>query len=474
MPMRTESSSDPSRTFTVARTGSASGSTSFPSGRSRSQTGFRSGTLTKEEANSITGRTFNRVSMLSHIALLEEEQRDIPSIAAQTPDQRVWPVNDRDYTETVYKPRGFQTQFRYSPYPYTSTLYSSVQGALGITQLLSGFMPGLPGDSTLEATAARLLRETRPPDIGFNLARFAAEQREAPLLFKAANYMPRSKKELGGAYLNFMFGLKPTGSDLGKLAELVLRSDGPVRTLLAHEKVREKKYGRKVILEDSNSGYYLVTSYANSSLGSEFWTGLHKTKIVYPTLSGTSGSYGNVLHPLLRWSYTRKQYVRSFATWEYFVPKPYEIEGRLALYRKNAKMLLSSATIDESTVYELTPWSWFANWFLDIGGLLRYQNAVNRNQLVMSSSGYSVWEEYTGFTHYAELLKHGNWGQYPYLNYQPTNFAGQQVTIRWRRHKRRGGNPYSIAPTWSLTKQQWAITSALGLSRGLDLPSKRS
>lgn len=352
------------------------------------------------------------------------------------------------------------------------TKFSS-QGCLGVTSLLSGFMPTLPTSSVLQNTAGKMLRETRPPQLGFDLARFAGEQREAHLLLKASNYRPKSRKELAGAFLNYQFGLKPTGSDLGKLAELVLRSDDPIRRLIDGEKIREKKYGTRVLLKDSNSGENILSIYSNTFTGTDVWTGLHRTHVVYPGYSGTSGSYTNVLHPILRWDYTRKQILRTFSTWEYYVPQPEDIRGRLSSYRKKAEMLLSSASIKESTVWELTPWTWLSDWFVDIGGLLRYQRECVDNQMVATTCGYSVWEEYEGRTHFAGYKPHPLMGMYPYFNTKNLRLTGVQVSVRWRRHTRRSGNPYSIGPTWSLTNQQWAILTALGLARGADLPIKR-
>lgn len=473
MPMRTESSTSAPRSFTVARTGAASSVATLPNGRHRTQTGFRSGPLTQEEARAIKARPSNRASMLSHIAILEEESRDVPRFGYPTRNNSVWPVNDRDYTETRYKPTGFNLKLDYRAYPYTSKNMYSCQGAFGVSELLSGHMPAMPGSSTLSSMAAQLLRNTRPPQIGFDLARFALEQREAPLLFKASNYMPRNKKELGGAYLNFLFGLKPTGSDLGKLAETVIASDRAISEFLAHEKVVEKKYGTRVILKDSNSGEQILQQFETSNYSTDFWTGLHKTRVWIPAAFGSSGSYGTVLWPVFRWTYTRKQLLRTFATWEYFIPRPLEFEGRLASYRKGAAELLSMTKVNESTVYELTPWTWLANWFVDFGGLLRYQREVVDNQMVMSSSGYSTWEEYTGLTSYSGLNPSPQNGLYPYLKGTVEQFTGVQSSIQWRRHSRRKGNPYSLSPTWSFSTQQWAILGALGLSRGLDVRHNR-
>lgn len=476
MPMVTESSIPPARAFSVRKAGGSTTLFNLPDGRHRSQTGFRSRELTPEELLSFRKNSLSG-NVVSLISAYDDLERDIPSIRAYRDHRaRAWPVNDRDYVETTYKPTGFQTDCTYLA--YSSGKWNPVryvdQGALGISSLSSTAMPSMPSDSETASLAARMLRNSRPPKAGFDLARFAGEQREAGLLFKASNYMPRSRSELGGAYLNWLFGIKPTGSDLGKLAELVLRSDNGVQRLLDAEKVREKKYGTKVLLSDSGGGTVTFTTSDATSTGATFSVGLGTCKYVYLSHFSTSGNYGNVVIPILRYSYTRKQSVRTFATWEYFVPQPLEIRGRLASYRKKAQEVLSAGKLNESTVWELTPWTWLSDWFVDIGGLLRYQRDVVDNQIVATSCGYSTWEEYTILVHYAERARSGNVGIYPYYGIQADMPVGVQASVRWRRHKRRGGNPYSISPTWSLTTQQWGILGALGLSRGAGIPTKRS
>lgn len=474
MPMRSEVFDSPPRNITVAKTGAASSRISLLDGIHKSQTGFRSGPLTKEEIDAIKGRPSNYASMLSHMALLEETSRETPFIGYTSHHERIWPVNDRDYTERKHKASGFSLTARFSSYPYTSWSNYSLVGALAISQLQSGHMPALPADSVLQSWAGQMLRNSRPPQVGFDLARFVGEQREAPLLWKVSNYIPTRNSEAAGAILNFVFGLKPTGSDLGKLAELVIRSDTPILRLLGADTIREKRRARRVLLEDSASGEVTLTSYDNTTAGEYLWTGFHQSRVIYPGFFGTSGNYGNVIYPLLRWTYTRKQYLRTFATWEYFVPRPYELEDRLAFYRRKAEMLLSSTKVQEGTVYDLTPWTWLLNWFVDIGGLLRYQRAVVDNQMVMTASGYSTWEEYTGFTTYAGQTISANNGRYPYLKGEVKSFTGVQASIQWRRHRRRASSPYSINPTWTLSRQQWGILSALGLARGAgDLPNIR-
>lgn len=470
-PVVSESSNSPDRSFTVAKSGYPPSVVYLLNGRHRSQTGFRSGPLTNEDKEALAYADINHANQLSVIALQEPIEGDeFHPPAAVKHSSRAWPVHDRDYTQTRYRPTGFNLAYR-SGYPQPTT-NTSVQGCFGVYGMQGGYWPSLPSTSTLEGIAGTLLRNSRPPKRGFDLARFAAEQREAPLLWKASNYRPRTRKELGGAFLNYMFGIRPTGSDLGYLAELVLRTDGPVHSLLDYEKVREKKYGRKVLFSNSNSGEQIYTTSDTTAQGGTSALGFAKFKYYYLVKFGSTGS--NPLWPIFHWSYTSKQLLKTFATWEYFVPQPHEIRGRLASYRRKAELILSSAKVDEGTVYDLTPWSWLLDWFVDIGGLIRYQRDCVDNQVVATGCGYSIWEEHTTLLHYSGLKLNPLYnGSYPYGTVSDIRFTGVSASVQIRKHTRRAGNPYSISPTWSLTSQQWAILGALGLTRGAGSPIKR-
>jgi hypothetical protein len=94
------------------------------------------------------------------------------------------------------------------------------------------------------------------------------------------------------------------------------------------------------------------------------------------------------------WFYTAKRTIRAFSTWEYFVPHPEGLHDRLSSYVQAAQTVLGFQ-VTPSTVFDLTPWSWMVDWFVDIGGLLRYQQKVADNQLVMTRGGFSYWEEIT-------------------------------------------------------------------------------
>jgi hypothetical protein len=257
------------------------------------------------------------------------------------------------------------------------------------------------------------------------------------------------------------------------LADLVLSTDNGVRELLASDRVREKRGRTRVLYEKTGGQRYNVTGSNTNPTGGTINFGPSTIKYYYLVYS--SSSYSNIVTAVISMSYTMKQLLRVFATWEYFVPRPHDLRNRLDHYKAKAAEIAGLTSVDEATVYELSPWTWLADWFVDIGGLLRYQRDVIDNQLVATACGYSTWEEYACQAHYSERIVNANAKNYayPYYHFVEDRFTGVTASIQMRRHKRRGGNPYSIGPSWNFNPQQWGILGALGLSRGVDLPNKR-
>lgn len=471
MPYVSESSSDPNRLITVGRNKTVSFA-SHPNGRRRSQYGFRTRHLTPEEVASIEAGTSNSATMLSHIRLLEETSGGLESIGYQQHDMRYWPTNRRDYRETAYYPTGFIAQLDIRPHPHKVPNKVTLQGAHGIVSAALA-LPGDPATWAAQNMAASLLRESRPPVERFNIARSLAEQKDAGLLMKMENYFPRSPRQLGGAILNFLFGLKPTGEDLGKAMSIALRTSPAILELIALEKVQERRYNVKETFNQSDSGIVKGNFDSCKAGGSTFNVGPIRIRGDYLTYNGTTGSLGNVMDSMFTWSYSMTQRIRTFATWEYFIPRPLGLEERLPAYESAAKQLLQTFRFDESVVYDLTPWTWLGNWLFDIGGVLRYQRAVIDNQQVMSNSGYSITTELVANVTYDGQTPNTNHGQGSYYEMTSLNHPASTCAFREKRVIREPCTPYSVGPTWVFNPQQWAILGALGLSRSPGIPNIR-
>jgi hypothetical protein len=460
-----ESSSDPDIQVEAIRNNSTQ-KVFVHNGRSRSQTGFRSREITLEEERgirsaSIAGNVDSLIGFYDQVGYEFHGKH-----------QRAFVCNDRDYTETKYQPSQFALNVAFrNPGTGVVTPYN-IKGNWAIRSFNSGtFFPSVPSGGSISLMAAEMMRQSVPLAPTVNLYRFIGEQRDLPGMFKRASYLPKTIPEGGGAYLNWVFGVKPELSDILNMAEKVMLSDKKVRQVLDHERVRKKTNKGRLLFEDAGVSWFQnkFATQAQFNQSITFFGAL--TQFSYLTVSG-SGSSTNSLIPNVSLGYTAKQRLRQFATWEYFVPRPKEIHNRLDQYKKLASELLGEGgTL--GTAYDLTPYSWLLNWFVDVGGLIHYQQTVHDNQIVATNNGYTLSEslEITAKVHEPLVDYTGVTSPWPVVS---LGFTDASSKLSWRRETRRGGSPYNILPSWDgFSNQQWAILGALGLSRSGGVGIKR-
>lgn len=248
------------------------------------------------------------------------------------------------------------------------------------------------------------------------------------------------------------------------MAETVLQYDAVLRRYIRQERTRIRRKATITMAENSGNGTLPRVHGTFQSINA----GPVRCTSHY-LIPGSSSGFDNVVMVDSGWSWTARRTLSTFATFEYFVPKPADLERRLSRYRQMAQRVVGGG-LNASTIYDLIRWTWLVDWFVDIGGLLRYQENVVDNQVVMSSSGYSLWEEFewtctiSGWYRSPAPNSVGLWS----TRYQSCTAA--TATVRHKTHRRRKGSPYSIAPTWNFSKQQWAILGALGLARSPNVP----
>jgi len=419
----------------------------------KTQIGYRSPSVSDIEKISISGdkRGRTKTDVVTDLVTDYEFSQHQP---------RAFVVNDRDYSERVY--------------PYISGEYTTWSGSydnqdtstwyIAPISHSSSVYSGLPSEGTMQNMAASLMRQSVPAQSEINLLRIAAEQREFGLLLRASNYRPRSVSEAAGAYLNYVFGVKPTISDLKSVSEAVLVWDTHIRRYIRAERHRLRRKRSVDLGTKTQSGTFIGRPGSGFDVIQGFGGVTVKYGMLYPSFYRQANYPFNVT---LRWACTSTQRLSQFATFEYFVPRPADLLSRLSRYRQLAESVVGGG-LDVPTAYELTRWSWLVDWFVDIGGLLRYQQTVSDNQIVATASGYSVFQDFLWQLTYCDL--------YPVVSTEKAgvvSFSPQTVTATARTHVRRPGNPYSIGPTWDLSQQQWAILGALGLARSSNVPIKR-
>jgi hypothetical protein len=453
MPLVHESRGYDTYSVKFQRSDGTSFETTFDGGRAQRQTGYRSGRLSDEVRATLDGSRSNTwAASLRVIQGLDYEYNTRVGRQASV-------VNPRDYEDDE---RNMQMN-RWSTSahnPVTGSLYydSGTQGiALDCTVPTAGSL--WVSETTAAQIGARLMRSSVPTAPAVDLIRSLGELRDFPSAFRNPRglYLPRSQKEHGSAYLNFVFGIKPTVSDFFKLVDVVSRSTAVMQKYVDHQnhalrRSRTEEYARLAFTREYiHTGRGITTSILrDDSGGARTWG----TVSSYAAASGrrSDGVRGSAFRVLTETKAVTT--VKSFATFEYFIPRPTGFVGRLDLYRRKAEQILG-AGFTPGVAYDLTRMSWLLDWFVDIGGLLHYQQTVSDNSVVASRSG---WVSETTVHSKATLDPRRDVGF-------DTVTGGTWISVSGKYQRRRAGGPYQILQPWSLSENQAAIVSALGISR---------
>lgn len=458
MPMVAESSPAPKLYQKVYADGHPQGGVTVPNGRSRTQTGFRTRQLDPLEIQAFE----NASSWGNSQSLIEVLDQTSPGYAQRS--SRAFLVHDRDYTELETVPGDFSWAMDLKYYTGSKSTLSR-KGQIACTGL-SGSLPPWPSNAALSSMAGSMFRQSVPGGPQFNLTRSIGELKDAHLMFRAANYRPKNIKQVAGSYLNYVFGVKATADDILKAADTVISTVPIVSGYIQNERMRIRSNRSRMLNQDCQSGSTSGPYGGGHFIGSTYNFGMMQSV-------GSYLAYGDIANYLqanvvLSWVWSYSQQLRSVSTWEMFVPKPNGIEGRLNIYKSAAERLVGEG-LTAGTVYDLTPYSWLADWFVDVGGLLHYQQAVADNQVVAVSSCYSVWEELVGTIAVSNFVVKS---MIPGYILECQRFTPGITRMKAIKHMRRGGSPYSVGPTWDFSSQQWAILGALGLSRSPGVPIK--
>ncbi|DAD51494.1 maturation protein [ssRNA phage Gerhypos.4_54] len=178
-----------------------------------------------------------------------------------------------------------------------------------------------------------------------------------------------------------------------------------------------------------------------------------------PYFQGYFGSAVLVSHGNTQ-SYTRKVHrkIRFSAEYQYTLPDDKSWNGRMDNALRNAEQLLGLGVTLE-TVWQLTPWTWLSDWFVDIGPILGNASALGRNGLIIRYAYImcnSLMEEVYSS---GDSTFRGN--------YNPGTVYANFLT---RRKERRKASPFGFGLTpGDFSPEQWLILAALGITNG---PSK--
>jgi len=301
--------------------------------------------------------------------------------------------------------------------------------------------PELTGidDSVLRALGTKAIALVKPTNSVANLATALIELYHDGLpkiagaaLWKAKTAKAR-RKAAGGEYLNVEFGWKPLVNDILDVYKGLTTADAVFKQYErdAGKVVRrkfefptEKNYSRQLVSDNHRP---------STCVGSDpLWK-----------------DEGNVFGKLFREDvYLRRTWFSGAFT--YHLPGDWYQRG------SSSKMdALLGTDITPEVLWNVTPWSWLADWFANTGDVISNLTDMAVDSLVMPY-GYVMQHERATRT-------------YTYVGDSPCKEGNlpQDLVLTIESKRRLRASPYGFGITWEgFSPRQYAILSALGISRG--------
>lgn len=316
--------------------------------------------------------------------------------------------------------------------------WSSQGGSFAHLQALNslayaiGFRHAVP-DSSDEGFHARAMLAMLPqmPE-HLNLSTFVGELKEVKGLFRrfTKKYWKQSKGELladnrpDSALLEYEFGWRPFLSDTLKILVAMDIFEYELAGFLRRQ------------------GKWIVSHYGEEEEIPSFSTN-------HPVYSDANWNYS------LTRSVECNERLRTATLYQrYWVPQPYDTSTKLWA-------LLDALGLAKglSTIYDLSPWTFMADWIVDVGGYIS-RNSSKMLQPTVEMGGYCFSKRYD----FVEKVDYKLEAKNPYV------FCGGGGTIMSRRYSFYERTPIA-APTWaadSITAgsgMKWVIGTALGTTR---------
>lgn len=250
-------------------------------------------------------------------------------------------------------------------------------------------------------------------------------------------------RSVGSEYLNVEFGWKPLISDLTDVLHAVAFS-----RILLEQLARDS--GKQIRRRIDFPQNILTNSYTVCTTFQE-WR---------PPLAGFGWDALFVSTPSLKKYGSLERVDRvtediSFSgAFSYYFENGNDPFEKLKGFEQQANHLLGLRLTPE-VLWELTPWSWLADWFANFGDLIANVSAFSGDGLVMK---YGYLMRHTVSTR--NYIQSG-------IEFQNSNPGPFTITLRKERKERVRATPFGFGLNPSaFSNRQWAILGALGLAKG--------
>ena len=240
----------------------------------------------------------------------------------------------------------------------------------------------------LNAQGTDFIVKNRPGNPAVHLFQYIVELREIPQVPHFLRGTKHSVSEIGSEYLNVEFGWKPLIKDLMKIHNLQFEIARKLNQLVRDNGLPIRRRTKKVVTTDSSVvcegslsvpfGDLSDTSIGgNSSLEGYTLCGPFGGLVTYPNWSGQAD---------YRLSSTKYTTVWSCGTFKYYVP---DIGSNQ--WTERAIKTLYGSDITPSAIYQVYPWTWLIDWFVNVGDILSNlsKNAVDNETLTNCYAMYT-------------------------------------------------------------------------------------
>jgi len=284
---------------------------------------------------------------------------------------------------------------------------------------------------------ATAISRTIPTNPVAHTAQFLGELREGLPSLPGKHIKQHKFTGTADEFLNVEFGVLPLISDIRDIRKAAMTADQRIKQL-------ERDSGRLV---RRRYAFPVERTVGPEEVISNPWAGSP------PLRTGTTGAYDTITGKLVR---VRTTEVRMWfsGAYTYLYPKG---DNALDKTRRAASNLRATYGLDVNPelFWELTPWSWAADWVSNIGDVMSNMSRLSRDSLVMRW-GYMMCTWKCTDTYTLTGQSFAGIGS-PTLSQSFTTIVKKRVKA----------TPYGFAlDPASFSDMQWAILAALGLSRG--------
>jgi hypothetical protein len=310
-------------------------------------------------------------------------------------------------------------------------------------------------EAILFALGGTAISRCRPgkPQVDFSTA--IGELRKDGIPSVVGSIYSRSKslrdvfRNSGDEYLNVQFGWIPLIRDLEKMSLVISNTR---EYLQAHEKKINKLLQRSYHFE-TQRGTSQGQSLSDANYELEPWTAKSGSSVRFGVSTGLQDPIE------LTSTMTKSHFSGGF---RFYYPDISTALDDLAEFEHKANLLLGTR-LDPEVLWNLQPWTWLVDWFVNFGDVLGNLSAIISDGLVMQY-GYIMQENVISKE---VTLPRGLWVR---NSISASVFTQKPVTVTLDYHSkvRVKASPFGFGLTPEMfTPQQWAILAALGISRGL-------